>query len=352
MAVGDIMFHGAQIKNAYDKTTKTYNFDYSFKFIKDILSSADIAIGNFECTLAGPKRPYSGSKSFNAPDAAGTALSTAGFDILGTANNHSNDRGRAGLIRTVQTVRQDGMQAVGTRADASEKPYYIANVKGVNIGFTAYTFGSRNGDLLNVYSTSNITKQLAKIAPVVSAMRADGAEIVVFYLHWGAEYKRAPNSFQKKFAQGLADLGVDVIVGSHPHVLEPVDMLTSAKTGNKVFVAYSMGDFISNQITKFNATLFKYTEDGMILNIHITKPNGGTAVVSSVEYLPIRTMMYTVGSKRYYTVLPIEKALKSPADYDMNRPYDLKKSQTSYDNTNKLMADAVSKGYITQMHLD
>jgi hypothetical protein len=113
-----------------------------------------------------------------------------------------------------------------------------------------------------------------------------------------------------------------------------------------------MGDFISNQITRWNPKLFKYTEDGMILNIHIVKPaSGGPAAISTVEYLPIRTMMYTVGGKRLYTVVPLEKALQSPSDFDMNRPYDIKKSQTSFDNTNKLMADAVAKGYLSLMKL-
>jgi len=353
MAMGDIMFHGAQIQAAYNKPTKTYNFDYSYQFIKDIIGSADIAMGNFECTFAGPKRPYSTMKSFNAPDEGAAALSKAGFDILSTANNHSNDRGRDGLIRTVQTIRQNNISAIGTRAAATEKPYYIADVKGIKIGFTAYTFGSKNGDLLNLYSTSNLQKQLPKIQGIVDAMRADGAEIVLFYVHWGNEYQRTPNAFQKKFAQSLADAGVDVVIGSHPHVLQTVDMLTSAKTGKKTFVAYSMGDFISNQITKFNPTLFKYTEDGMILNIHIVKqPDGSPAAVSSIEYLPTRTMMYTVGSQRFYTVVPLENAIKSPSSFDMNRPYDIKKSQMSFDNTNKLMADAVAKGYLSLMHID
>jgi poly-gamma-glutamate synthesis protein (capsule biosynthesis protein) len=353
MAVGDIMFQGSQIKAAYDTKTKAYNFDYSFKYIKDIIGGADIAVGNLECTLAGPQKPYSTNKSFNTPDASAEALSAAGFDILCTANNHSNDRGRDGLIRTVQTIRQNGMVAVGTRADTNEKPYFIADVKGVKVGFGAYTFGSRNGDLLNLYSTSNQAKQMQAIGSVVDNMRAEGADIVIVFVHWGNEYQRSPAAFQIKFAQGLADAGVDIIVGSHPHVLQSVDILTSAKTGKKTFVAYSMGDFLSNQITKWNSTLFKYTEDGMILNFHIVKqPEGGQTAVTSVEYLPTRMMEYEVGSKRFYTIIPIEKALRSPEAFDMNRQYDIKKSQKSLDDTNKLLADAVSKGYLSLMKTD
>ena len=351
MAVGDIMFHGAQITAAYNSKTNSYNFDYSYQFVKDIISSADLAIGNFECTLGGPEKPYSqpDSMSFNVPDTAADALKGAGFDILSTANNHSNDRGRDGLIRTVNVLREKGLVCIGTRKEASEKPYYIADIKGIKVGFTAYTFGSRNSDLLNVYST-NIANELAKMSKIAKDMRSDGAEIIVFYIHWGSEYQRAPGSSQRKMAQGLADAGVDVIFGSHPHVQQTVEIITSAKSGKKTFVAYSMGNFISNQITRWNAMKFMYTEDSMILNVKIVKrPDGSPAEISAVEYMPTWTMMYKTNGRNYYTVLPLESALKSPDNYDLKTAYDKKKAQKSLDETNKLLANAVSRGYLSKM---
>lgn len=350
MAVGDIMFHGSQIAAAYDSKTKTYNFEKSYQFIKDVISSADLAIGNFECTFGGPNKPYSqpSSMSFNAPDSGADALSWTGFDILSTANNHSNDRGRDGVIRTVKIIRDKGLVCVGTRMNSTEKPYAVVDVKGIKIGFTGFSFGSRNSDILNVYSTSNLTK----MKQVASDMRKDGAEIVVFFIHWGTEYQRSPGSSQKKIAQALADAGVDIIFGSHPHVLQTVDFITSQKTGKKTFVAYSMGNFISNQITRWNATKFMYTEDGMILDVKIVKQaDGSPAVVSSVQYLPTKTMMATPGGKRLYAVIPIEKALKSPAAYDMSA-YEVKKAKKSLNDTNALLAGAVADGDISLMKLN
>ena len=176
MAVGDIMYHSAQIEGAYDKQTKKYDYNYSFQYIKDIIGSADLALGNFESTMGGLPYSKTGVKSFSTPDAAADALKNAGFDILSTANNHCNDRGRDGLIRTMQVMRDRGLQYIGTRENTNAKPYYIADVKGIRIGFTAYTFNSRNGDLVNTFSTSNTAKEIAKMSVLVQNMRTDGAE--------------------------------------------------------------------------------------------------------------------------------------------------------------------------------
>ena len=353
MAVGDIMFHEAQIKAAYNSTDKSYDFTYSYQFIKDIVSSADLALGNFECTLGGPKKPYSvvNSKSFNTPDSAADALAGAGFDILSTANNHTNDRGRDGVIRTVSVMREKGIVPVGTRMDANEKPYYIADVKGVKLGVTAYTFGSRNSDIVNCFSY-NTAKELPNFEKMIGAMRADGAEIIMVIIHWGSEYQRAPGSPQKNIAKCLADLGVDVIFGSHPHVLQPVDVITSSKSGKKTFVAYSLGNFCANQIYGANDK-FTYTDESMILNVHIEKkPDGSAPTIEAVEYLPTKTMRYTVSGRRKYTVVPLEKAIDAPEQYDVISNYDKNRLKISLGNTNKLMADAVAKGYITLMKLE
>ena len=350
MAVGDIMFHGAQIDAAYDRKTKTYDFNDSYRFVTDILSSADLTLGNFECTLGGPGKPWSqpDSMSFNAPDTAADALAAAGFDVLSTANNHTNDRGRDGVIRTVEQLRDRGITVVGTRADAAEKPYAVVDVKGIQIGVTAYAWGSRNGDLLNLYNT-DAAKAKGQFQEMVSAMRADGADIVLFYIHWGAEYQRAPNASQKRLAQALADVGVDIICGSHAHVLQTVGQLTGEQ-GNKTFVAWSLGNFISNQITRWNTTKFKYTEDTMILNLKLRKEGERTEVIAA-EYLPVWNMCVGPNSDRSYTLLPIEKALQQPEAYDMPSAYERNKAGLALKNTDALLSGAVEDGIIAKMVL-
>lgn len=350
MAVGDIMFHYPEVQGAYNKKTKSYDFNYSFQYLKDILSSADIAMGNFECTLGGPKKSYSlqNSKSFSAPDSAADALKNAGFDVLSNANNHCNDRGRDGLIRTNQVMTDKGLTCIGTRQNTSDKPYSILDVKGVKIGFTAYTFNSRNNDLVNSYSTSNLSGQIAKMDQIVQDMRNDGAEFIVFFIHWGTEYQRSPGSAQKKIAQGLADAGVDVIFGSHPHWMQSVDMLTGAKTGKKTFVAYSLGNFISNQRTEFNPE-FKYSEDNMILDVKVTKQPDGSVELSNVQYIPTWTFMFTTGGLRRYIDVPLQQALAAPKDFGITTKRDVGKAQKSWDNTQAMLKDAVSKGVVTLM---
>ncbi len=352
MAVGDIMFHRAQIDAAYDKETKTHDFSYSYQFVKDILSSADLAIGNLECPLAGPGRPYSvaNGKSFNAPDSAAIALKEAGFDVLSTINNHSHDRRLAGLLRTIDTLREAGIVCAGTRKDADEPRFFMTDLQGIRVGVTAYSYGDKNADYANLYARSNTQKALETIGQTVIEMREAGAEIVILFIHWGSEYQRKPTGQQTKLAHVLCEAGVDIIFGSHPHVLQPVDILTS-ESGHRTIVAYSLGNFISNQRTRFNPK-FKYTEDCMILNVSVTKPFGENAYVSGVAYLPTWTMMYTSGGKRHYTVLPIEKALAKPEAYDLLTEYDKKKAQKSLDDTNALLADAIERGLLSLMPLD
>lgn len=367
MAVGDIMFQYFEIQSAYDRAAKSYDFNYSFQYMKDILSSADLALGNFECTLGG-KPPYSQRKSliFNAPDAAADALKIAGFDLLQTANNHANNTGSTGILRTVQVLSDRGMVCTGVRKNAEDKPYVILDVKGIKIGFTSYSWCTRLAggnaaldyqkldksvkDLVNVFSNKTLDKDIKDMGRMAQQMREDGAEVVVFGMHWGAEYRRDPDSNQKKIAQGLADAGVDVVIGSHPHWLQTVDMLPNKVTGGKTIVAYSLGNFISCQRDEFKGTgyNFKYSEDCMILNLKIVKQPGGAASVSRLEYLPAWTFMYD-DKGRHFTVLPLEKAIASPEAYGLRTKGTVNQAKRSFENTQKLFAGAVAKGYLSLM---
>lgn len=371
MAVGDVMFQYFEIASAYDKATKSYDFNYSFKYMKDILSGADLAMGNFECTLGG-KPPYSQRASivFNAPDSAADALKTAGFDLLSTANNHMNNTGAAGILYTQQALGDRGIACAGTRKEASDKPYVIENVKGIKVGVTAYSWCTRLSGgryeldyepvdksvagLVNVFAYKTLDRDLADMAKVAQRMRSDGAEIVIFYLHWGTEYTRTVSDYQKKMARALAAAGVDVILGCHPHWLQTVDELPNGKTGGKTVVAYSLGNFFSCQRAQFTAPgyNFKYSEDCMILNLQITKQPGFAATVNKVEYLPAWTFMYTPNGKRCFTVLPLEKAIEDPKAYGLTGKRDVQNAQKSFDNTQKLLADAVAKGYLSLMKAD
>jgi poly-gamma-glutamate capsule biosynthesis protein CapA/YwtB (metallophosphatase superfamily) len=356
MAVGDLLFHNPIIASADKMAKDGYDFTYCFQHVKEILSRADLALGNFESTIVeNPKElTERNSKSFGSPVAVADALAWAGFDILATANNHCNDRGRDNVILTVRKLAEKGLVPIGTRASADEKWHYIADVKGMKIGFTAYTYDNRrNTDLVNSFSTSKVAASLEKMAEHVAQLRSEGAEAVVVFIHWGYEYQRKPAAIQKKIAQGLADAGVDVIFGSHPHVMQEVDVLTG-KSGNKTLVAYSLGNFISNQRVGYNSS-FVYTEDCMILEAKLARQPDGKVAFAGASYLPTWTFMWTKSGQRYYTVVPLEKAIASPEAYGMNpnpKGSDIKKAETSLKHTQDLLADAVSKGILTPMVLD
>lgn len=356
MAVGDLLFHYPIITSADKMAKDGYDFTYCFQHVKDILGRADLALGNFESTLVENPKEFTvrNSKSFGSPPAAANALAWAGFDILSTANNHCNDRGRDNVILTAQKMAEKGIVPIGTRASADGKWHHIAEVKGMKIGFTAYTYDNRrNTDLVNSFSTSKVTASLAKMAEQVAQLRSEGAEAVVVFIHWGYEYQRKPAAIQKKIAQGLADAGADIIFGSHPHVMQEVDVLTG-KSGNKTLVAYSLGNFISNQRVGYNDD-FIYTEDCMILEARLARQPDGKVAFAGAQYLPTWTFMWTKSGQRYYTVVPLEKAIASPEAYGMNpnpKGSDLKKAQLSLKHTRELLAAAVAKGILTQMILD
>jgi poly-gamma-glutamate capsule biosynthesis protein CapA/YwtB (metallophosphatase superfamily) len=366
MAVGDIMFHHLQIVSSYDKKEMQYDFSHCFRYVKDIISSADLALGNFESTLSGTPYTKSGESVFSSPDALADALKDAGFDALCTANNHQNDRGAMGLTRTLDVLSGKGIACFGTRRSADEKPYVILDVKGIKVGIAAYTFCTRPGgtgvalngrrlsedvqDLVNVFSYATLDRDIDAAGETARQMRSDGAEIVLFYMHWGTEFTRTPDRYQIKLAQGLADAGVDVVLGCHPHWLQPFDVLNGAN-GRKTYAIYSLGNFISGE-RKASTARFKYTEDSVILNVNVIRQPGCAARISSVEYLPVWTFIYSQNGSSLNTVIPLEKAIAFPKSYCIDMQNGLNRAKTSLGDTQKLMAEAVKKGYISPMEAD
>lgn len=295
-ATGDIMFHPSQLDGAYNSKTKTYDFTNSFKAVKEILSAADIAIANFEGTTAGNTvYAYQGYPLFNAPDEVLDAIKDAGFDILSTANNHTLDTRKAGVIRTIEQIKARGMEPIGTYVEKPETRVLIKEVKGIKFAFLAYT-EMVNGlestmtpqDLDAMVNIINETKILEDIAYA----KSKNADIIIAYLHWGDEYSRIQAPRQEALADKLITEGVDIILGSHPHVIQPAQKIEYM--GKTKFVSYSMGNFLSNQrvetLVPYGMTeeISKYTEDGVIVDINIEK-NGETGEVSlkNVSYIPL-----------------------------------------------------------------
>lgn len=311
MAVGDIMFHDDQLDSA-EKGDGSYNFYPMFADVKPYLSAADVTLANFETTLAGSDRPFQGFPRFNSPDEVADAIKDAGVDILTTANNHSLDTDDDGLKRTVKVLQERGLATVGTYAEEPESRVLIYEENGISLAVLSYTSSTNGlGDqykedelnaMINLMTKENIKRDVEEAKEL-------GVDFIITFMHWGEEYSLEPSKEQKEYAQYMADLGVDLILGSHPHVVQPTEII---KTEDKEsFVVYSMGNFISNQRKETLGDDFIHTEQGVIVNFEIEK-NEATekTTITEVEYIP--TWVYkneTKDEDLIYRVLPVEDFL-------------------------------------------
>ncbi|MBQ0050197.1 MAG: CapA family protein [Bacteroidales bacterium] len=258
---GDLMQHGVQYKAAL-QPDGSYSYEECFRFVKDEVSSADVAIANFETTLAGGTP--STYPQFNSPDEYLLAIKEAGFDVLLTANNHSVDKGSKGICRTIEKMDEAGIPHIGTYVNKEERDReypYIIEKNGFRIALLCYTYGT-NGipvpapHIVNLIDTVQIRKDIKK----AQSMKPD---CIIACTHWGTEHALLPNKAQRDVANFLLREGCDHVVGGHPHVVEPVEVSTD-KEGHAHVLAFSLGNYISNMSRPNN-------DGGMMLRMKLTK---------------------------------------------------------------------------------
>ncbi len=279
--VGDIICHKQQFYDAYNYQTGEYDFSKCFALVDQYLQKADVTVGNLETVFAGKDQVYTGFPAFNTPEALAKTLKDIGFDVLTTVNNHCYDRGALGIERTLDVLDEVGIKHTGTyRNEKEKKNIVIKNVNGIRIAFVSFTSfvnqGKNVGKPYINYLTEKEVKSQMKLA------RAKKPDCIVAMPHWGEEYATMPNEKQRDMAQLLLDNGATIVVGSHSHVIQKMTRKTvKGKDGKerKVVVAYSLGNFVSNQNTT-------YTRDTAILNIKVKKDEKGTRLVD-VDYRPL-----------------------------------------------------------------
>ncbi|SET23579.1 CapA family protein [Anaerobranca gottschalkii] len=345
--VGDIMVHSRQYEAAYDSQTKEYNFKNNFTLVRDYIKLADIAIANLETTFGGEERGYSGYPRFNTPDTMADALKYAGFDVISTINNHTMDTGIKGMFRTLEILKDRGLIPIGTRESIEDKSYIIKEVQGINVGITAYSYEtpSTNGmktlngipipkeytELFDTFNYQQLEKDLGKIQRRIEKMREEGAEIIVFVVHWGSEYQRSYDKFQKEMAGRLNSFGVDIIFGSHPHVIQPIETI-EREDGHKTVIAYSLGNFISNQRYEFLNN--RYTEDGIVVYVTYQKNlKTGETTLKETAYLPTWVNRYRVKEMWIYEVIPVFQALQNKEAYNLTNADSIERAKISLNNT-------------------
>lgn len=306
-AIGDIMCHNSQYKDAYNSTTGSYDFSYVFTDIKEYINSADISIGNLETTFAGKEKGYSNYPRFNTPEQLATNLKDVGIDVVSTANNHCMDTNYTGLVSTLKYLDEAEIGHTGTNETLEkQKKILVKDINGIKIAFLSFTYGT-NGIPIpkdKSFAVNLIDEDL--IVQQIKLAKQEEPDLICANMHWGIEYQLKQNPEQEKLAELLFENGVDIILGSHPHVLQPMEKKTiklEDGTTKNCFVIYSLGNFMSGQ-TKEN------TRSSVILNIDITK-NGesGKTVLNKVEYIPIYMYKSSTGTIQKYKVLDIEKTI-------------------------------------------
>lgn len=312
IGVGDIMSHSPQLPGAYDEATGTYDFTPFFENVKPILSEGDWVMANLETPIAGADFGYSGYPTFNAPTELAEALKDAGFNLLSTANNHSLDKGEKGLLKTLEHVRALGFQTVGTAASQAEADEnVIVEQNGIRMGLLSYTYGT-NGIPIpegKPYLVNLIDE--TKIKGDIRRLREAGADLVTVALHFGNEYQTVPSDSQTALARSLAAAGADIIAGSHPHVVQPyevVEAFDEQGRAKQALIIYSMGNFISNQRGDSK-------DYGVIFKVGVKKNmTAGTTELTEIEAIPTWVHRYRPDNSYRYRVLPVEATIAAGND--------------------------------------
>lgn len=356
---GDIMLHLPIVRTS--QTVDGFDFSDIFTHVKPYVSSADFAAVNLETTLSGTDGiGYTGFPNFNSPDAIARTAKFSGFDLLLTANEHCYDYGIAGLKRTLRVIRETGLASLGTQETPDQPRYTVQSVGGVNIGMTCYTFGkvddggtvTINGlstdaaadGLINAFDYDYPSRFYTEMESQIAAMRNDGADAIVVYIHWGNEYDTVVSDNQRSIAQTLCDMGVDVIVGSHPHVVQPLDLLTSTvDPAHKTVCLYSTGSFLGNLRADTIGMKTGYCEDGAMLRFTLAKYNDGSVRVNAVRILPTWILVRGTGEDRDFVILPLDQTLPDwKAAFSLSAE-EYSSARSSYNRTMELVTTGLNK---------
>lgn len=326
VSIGDIMYHSTQIKPT-NSHPSGYDFHNSMALTKPYFESADIAIGNYESTTTNTQ-DYRGYPTFNTPVESLDAIADAGFDILSTINNHTLDSGKQGLIDTYESIEERGMIPLGTKTSPDIDSLKVIEKKGIKLGFLGYTYGYNGMDpVLSKEEHQFMVSPMDEVRmekEIKSSVEA-GNDLTVIMIHWGNEYHTKPSDIQREFAQKMVDWGADIILGSHPHVVQEHEMIGDA------FVIYSMGNYISDQRLETLDDI--NTERGLMLEFTIEKTFAdNTTIVKEVDYHPLWVNKYWKDGRNFYEAIPTRDYLEGKID-----PYvpdgSRSRIQAAYDET-------------------
>ncbi|MBT8383676.1 MAG: CapA family protein [Ignavibacteria bacterium] len=329
--VGDLMCHSTQFNYAR-VGADTFDFTGVYSEVKPYLQSANLTIGNLETVIAGKKKGFSGYPYFNAPDDFIYALKDAGFDLLITANNHSLDQGWGGVKRTIDVINKNKIHRTGTYTSQEDSDSIrIFMINSIKVAILAYT--EHTNDVSFPKGKDFIVKliDVKQIENDIKKARSKNVDMVLVHLHYGPEYNREPSAYQKEIVQKTILFGADIIIGGHPHVVQPFDFFESNNSKiDSGFIAYSMGNFISNQ-------RWRYSDAGVILNIQLAKNRFTDSVfISDVNYLPTWVFKGNTENGRKYIILPSQLS-ESDSVYSYLTKKDKRLMREAFEDTKEII---------------
>lgn len=303
-ALGDVLCHNTQYWDAYIKATDTYDFSYVFEDVKKYTSAGDITIANLETSFA--DAPYSNYPTFNSPASLATALKDIGIDIITTAGNHCLDKGFKGLSETIDVLDKNGIEHLGTyKTQEDQDKLFVKDLNGAKVAFIDYTYGTNGIPVpsgkefcVNIIDKEAIKKEIEKA-------KEQKVDVIIACMHWGQEYHTTQTKDQEELADFLFQNGVDIIIGNHPHVIEPFEtkeVTMPDGTKKQCFVAYALGNFTADQN-------YVNTRDSIIINLKVTKKADGTVSIDSSDYIPLYIYKNPSLSLKKFKVIDLKTAI-------------------------------------------
>lgn len=295
---GDVMQHMPQITAAYRDSG--YNYESSFIYLKPVFDGADLVIVNLEGTLS-EKGPYSGYPRFRAPAELAKALKNSGVDVVMLANNHICDKGKNGLVSTVSAINVAELLYTGAFPDSisykDRNPLHLT-VNGFRLAILNYTYGT-NGLPVPQGATVNLMDTVA-MARDFQKLNRDGIDYIITFLHWGNEYSRKPDRTQRELAVWCRGKGANIVIGSHPHVIQPIETIRDTTGNIESITAYSLGNLVSNQ-------RWRYSSGGLLLKTEITCTNDSVNKINA-SYIPVWVYKHYRDGYREFAILTVSAA--------------------------------------------
>lgn len=308
LAVGDLLMHTPLVW-ASQTGEDAWDFKPLFEPVRPWIEGADLAIANLETTLTGKDFPWAGYPSFNTPPEFARDLKAIGFDVITHANNHTLDYGELGLRKTNEALEQFGLPHTGANRTPEEQDriLVVEVAPAIKMAVLAYTYGTNGIPLPQPWSVNMLDPERIK-ADIRRARGLPDVDLVAVALHFGDEYARKPNEEQKAYVNLSLDAGADIVLGDHPHVIQPIEIRQVKDQFGRDLpraVIFSEGNFISNQEGL-------YKEAGLMLIIDVKKEKGRTTV-EAVSFVPTWVHPYKADGKEKFRVVAVEKAMR---DYE------------------------------------